>query len=111
MKHKSVYAKTSLTECVALLSKCDMLLSLDTSMVHMGAAAGIPVLGLYGSGKPATWRPWGKDCHYIFNDHVACYGCRRTTCVRSDYICMDSITVEQVLEKIQTHFKKFLKKK
>ena len=96
MKHDSVYAKTTLKQCVALLSRCALLLSLDTSMVHIGAASGIPVLGLYGSGRPVSWSPWGKKNRVIFNEGAECTSCRKTHCTRDDFICMDSISVEQV---------------
>ena len=101
MKHKSVYAKTSLKQCAALLGCCDLLFSVDTSMVHIGAASGVPVLGLYGSGKPASWKPWGRKNKVIFNEDVGCTSCRKTECTRDDFICMNSITVDQVKREIK----------
>lgn len=101
MSHKSTYAKTTIKQCNALLRQCDLLFSIDTSMIHIGAAAGIPVLGLYGSGKPTSWAPWGKQHRVIFNEHVPCTGCRKTHCTRPDYICMSSISVPQVKKELQ----------
>lgn len=106
MKNKAYHTLTTLKQCSALLSNCNLLLSVDTGMVHIGDAAGIPVIGLYGSGKPATWAPWSSQDLTIFNNAEKCTSCRRKSCNRKDYICMNSITVQQIIGKIEDTIKK-----
>jgi heptosyltransferase I len=52
--------QTSIPEMARLLKKCDLLISSDTGAVHIAAAVGTNVLGLYGaSAYFAETGPWG----------------------------------------------------
>ena len=46
--------ETSLKELLAVLERCTALVAPDTGPAHMGTAAGIPVIGLFGTSNP--WR-------------------------------------------------------
>lgn len=46
---------TSIPECVAMLRKADLLVSVDTGQVHIAAASGTPVLSLAGSTLTGTY--------------------------------------------------------
>jgi ADP-heptose:LPS heptosyltransferase len=53
--------KTSIPEMARLLSECDLLVSADTGAVHIAAAVGTTVLGLYGATACfAETAPWGR---------------------------------------------------
>ncbi len=54
---------SSLTEASALISKLDMLISPDTSLVHIGRSVRIPVIGLYTAYKKVyrQWRPFNQE--------------------------------------------------
>jgi ADP-heptose:LPS heptosyltransferase len=52
--------QTSIPEMARLLKECDLLISSDTGAVHIAAAVGTTVLGLYGaSAYFAETSPWG----------------------------------------------------
>lgn len=52
--------QTSISEMARLLKECDLLISSDTGAVHIAAAVGTTVLGLYGaSAYFAETSPWG----------------------------------------------------
>lgn len=78
--------KTSLRETMALVKQLNLLISVDTSIVHIAAAFEIPTVVLYGPGYPEKWHPWNKNARLIFNKKE-----------RS----MDSITAEQVLDEVR----------
>lgn len=42
----------------ALLKKVDLLISIDSMIVHMASATGTPVVALYGSTNERHWGPW-----------------------------------------------------
>lgn len=43
----------------ALLSRCDLMIGNDSGISHLAAAAGAPVLALFGPTDPVLWRPSG----------------------------------------------------
>jgi ADP-heptose:LPS heptosyltransferase len=51
----------SLLEVSALLTRCDLLVSVDSGVMHLGSAVGTPVLGLFGPTDAAISGPyWGR---------------------------------------------------
>src|SRR5262249_57977634 len=50
--------KTSLKELLALLKRATVLLSPDSGPIHMGTAAGIPVIGIYATTNPDRAGPY-----------------------------------------------------
>jgi lipopolysaccharide heptosyltransferase I len=53
---------TTLTELVALLRRCDLMVAGDTGPLHLAAALGIPALGLYGPTRSERNGPYGNRC-------------------------------------------------
>ncbi|NDC63545.1 MAG: lipopolysaccharide heptosyltransferase family protein [Planctomycetia bacterium] len=51
-------ADLSLREAVALLSRMDLCLGVDTGLPHIAASLGVPVVKLYGPTDPCQWHPW-----------------------------------------------------
>ena len=48
----NLVGRTSLTEAAALIERSSGLIGVDTGLTHMGHAAGVPTLGLFGATKP-----------------------------------------------------------
>jgi ADP-heptose:LPS heptosyltransferase len=90
----------------ALLQRCDLLVSADTGVMHLGAAMGTPTVGLFGPNTPACWAPVGPRATYVYPTRQPCSPCinsyiRRlpancTASVKS--ACMWDIAVDDVLE-------------
>jgi ADP-heptose:LPS heptosyltransferase len=57
--------KRSIREVASILTSVDLLISNDTGIMHVGAAAGIPVLSLFGPTDPRQWAPPGERNRYI----------------------------------------------
>ena len=52
--------RDSLADYLELLTSCSVVITPDSGVVHMAAALGIPVVGLYATEEKETrWRPWG----------------------------------------------------
>jgi ADP-heptose:LPS heptosyltransferase len=49
---------SSILELAALYQLCDVVIGVDTGPLHLAAALGIPVVGLYGPKDPAIYAPW-----------------------------------------------------
>lgn len=99
MRSPSVNAagKTPVKEYFALIDRADLLISVDTSAMHVGSAVGTPVVALFGAGNPKMWRPYGVGHTVIYKDKDVCTGCLRHSCRFGSMECMRAITVEDVL--------------
>jgi ADP-heptose:LPS heptosyltransferase len=55
----------TLPQLAALFSLCQVLVSSDTGPMHLGAAAGVPTLGLFSVSKPDHYHPLGTSSRYV----------------------------------------------
>jgi lipopolysaccharide heptosyltransferase I len=87
----------SLLELAALYEVCDAVVGGDTGPIHLAAALGVPVVGLYGPKDPAIYAPWdglrGRAATTVWK-HVHCSPCRLRQC--GNVICMPAIEVGDV---------------
>lgn len=58
----SLSGQATLAETARVISRCAALVSVNTGIMHMGALAGIPTVGLHGPTNPLRWGPVGKKC-------------------------------------------------
>lgn len=93
---RNLVGKTSITEMIAELKQCDLLLTNDTGTMHLAAYLGIPTVSIFGSTEPALTSPLGK-AHRIIRRHVACSPCFLRECPL-DFRCMTEASVEEVSE-------------
>ena len=90
--------ETNLPLLVALLREASLMVSGDTGPLHLAAAAGTPIVGLYGPTNPARNGPWSADdvCVSRFAE-CGCHHKRR--CIRAAW-CLEDIGVAEVLAAI-----------
>ena len=86
----------TLGQIAALLSKTDLLLSVDTGPLHIGQAVGTCTLGLFGPTDPGIWGPRGsRDC--VIYRPVECSPCwGKGEC--NGHGCMKNISSQEVIE-------------
>jgi heptosyltransferase-2 len=65
----------SLMRTAALLKRCNLLVSNDTGIMHLGAALGIPTVGLFGPNLPRYWAPLGPRATYVYDTKLPCSPC------------------------------------
>lgn len=46
----------------AVLSRADVFIAADSGPMHLAAAAGVPVVGLFKTTQPSSYAPLGRDC-------------------------------------------------
>jgi heptosyltransferase-3 len=98
--HRTVVGKTTLQELAAILERATLLVSNDNGPMHMAAAVGTAVIGLFGPSDPAVWGPWGEK-HVTFYKHMDCRACFHPDCFRGEDNCMRRINVEEVWPAVQ----------
>lgn len=98
--------KTSLQDLADILAKAELLISNETSAVHISAAVGTPVVTVTGGGHFGRFLPYAHDAlgiaPTVVNQKMPCYGCNW---VCSQVIqeppampCISGVTVEAVLQ-------------
>ncbi len=90
--------KASLRENVAVYRNCDLFFGVDSGPMHMAAAAGIPVVALFGPTDERKWGPWGEG-HVILSKRLACHPCKPHKCATRE--CMEKITTQEVLTALE----------
>lgn len=92
----------SVTESAALLSRCSLLIGLDTGTTHLAAAVDVPCVVVQSANSfPGHWDPLG-DRHKVIRADVPCAGCLLQTCPVEDHPCMNSLSVDTVWNAVHT---------
>jgi len=87
-----------LPELIALISGAGFFLGNDSGPAHLAAAAGRPVVVVFGASDSAAWRPWRAAYRVVQNESL-CNPCRATPCPGIDGLhCILTVTPEQVCE-------------
>ena len=87
--------RTSLKELAGLFSLADLVLTPDTGPMHLAAAVKAPLIALFGPTAPWRTGPYGNG-HLVLRKELACSPCFKKKCPTME--CMNSLTVEEVLE-------------
>jgi heptosyltransferase-2 len=85
---------TSIGELPALLRACSVFVGNDSGAMHVAAAVGLPVVGIFGPTDPDATRPASTQFTLI-REPVSCSPCLLRRCP-IDHRCMTRISVEQV---------------
>jgi heptosyltransferase I len=90
---------TSLSDLMAIVQRAAIVVAGDTGPVHLAAAAGTPVVGLYGPTNPTRNGPWSpRDVCLSRFDRCACHHKRRCTAAAW---CLDTIEVDEVVDAVE----------
>lgn len=94
--------RTSLRELCAALRACRVVLTNDTGPMHIAAAVGARLVGLFGSTSIELTGPGlpGDARHILLRGDTPCAPCFLRECP-IDFRCMKSLTVERVVEAVQ----------
>lgn len=90
---------TSIADLFAISRAAALLLSGDTGPLHVAAAVGTPIVGIYGPTDPARNGPWDpRDLCVSRFDACGCHHLRR--CTRAAW-CLEDISVEEVTSAVE----------
>ena len=105
----NLVGRTKLKQSAALIQRCDLFIGNDSGPMHIAAAVGTPVIGIFGPTNPVKNRPWGtysdavvvrhplpcSPCYVAFSGNVDCTNPNRLE-------CMTSIGVDEVFEAVKS---------
>jgi heptosyltransferase-2 len=93
---RNLAGKLSIRESLAALTHLAGAVSNDSGAMHLAAAAGCPVIGLFGSTNPAWTGPLGSRSRAITLG-LPCSPCYRRTCP-TEIECLRDLSAEHVAE-------------
>lgn len=102
MKNKPIIAPpTNLKQLGALAQQCRLFIGPDSGPLHLAAALGVSVIGLYGHTDPQKWGPYGEGNIALRGDlsKLTCPQKKCRSCRQQD--CMALIQTEDVLNAIK----------
>src|SRR4029077_6071948 len=85
---------TSMRNLAALFASCSAFIGNDSGAMHVAAAAGLPVVGIFGSTDPEGTAPVTEQFTLI-REAVSCSPCFLRRCP-VDHRCMTRIAVDSV---------------
>lgn len=91
--------RTGLVDALDLLARCTHAVSNDSGLLHMAAASGTHVVGLYGSTSPEKTPPLTRShtLHYLA---LPCSPCFRRECPLGHLKCLTDIRPDDVMQTI-----------
>jgi len=81
---------------VGLVACLDGLVANDSGAMHIGAAVGIPTVGVFGPTNPDETHPVGARAAFV-KGVAECSPCRHATCP-IDHRCMTSVAPDAVVD-------------
>jgi lipopolysaccharide heptosyltransferase I len=97
VKVLNLVGKTNLMELAGIFSLSDLVLSPDTGPMHLAAAVKAPLIALFGPTAPWRTGPYGNNPR-IIRKGLPCSPCFKKKCQTVE--CMNSISVEEVLDAV-----------
>ena len=90
----SLAPPTSLGELLAVVGAAGLVVSGDTGPLHLAAALGTPIVGIYGPTDPGRNGPWSPD-DVTLSRHGACACHHQRRCTAAAW-CLETLTVDEV---------------
>lgn len=96
--------KLSITETFALINKMDLVIGIDSGLMHAASALDIPSILLHGPTSITRWKPASEDCTVISEDFPCSPCClqpgTKKYCKHKTPKCMLSLTPKKALRVI-----------
>jgi heptosyltransferase-2 len=86
--------KTTLGQAMALIGQCDVLVTNDSGLMHVGAATKTPLVAIFGSTDDIATGPYGQNA-VVVKKKIGCQPCLKKEC-KGDFECMLGINVADV---------------
>lgn len=90
--------KTNLRQLIALLERAALVVANDSGPMHIAAALGRPLIGLFGPTNPVRTGPFGRDQSVLRLD-MPCSPCYSRRCVHQS--CLRWLSPEMLIDHLQ----------
>lgn len=86
----------SLSETISILENAELVISVNTGVMHMAAASGVPTVGLHGPTSVKRWGPVGNNVYSVTSRLEGCQYLNLGFEYKSELKCMESISYGDV---------------
>lgn len=107
----SMVKKMTLAEELEFIAKLDLMLSMDSSGMHLASLKNIPVVSVWGATHPfAGFLGFGQSINDAVQLDLYCRPCSvygNVPCYRGDFACMNNLpeqtVIDKVIDKLRNH--------
>jgi heptosyltransferase-2 len=93
--------KINLPQLAYLIKSAGLFIGLDSGPANIAAALNVPSVTICsGTNIPQLWIPNNSNVKFVYKDAV-CKPCENKVCPKEKHECMESITVEEALDKLK----------
>ena len=104
----SLIGKFKMEQELAIMTKLDCVLSMDSANMHLASLVGTPVVSVWGATHPfAGFMGWQQSANNAVQLDLSCRPCSvfgDKPCLRGDYACMNELAPELIVEKIEANY-------
>jgi heptosyltransferase II len=90
--------KANQQEAFQVISKCSLIVSEDSGLMHMAWVQGIPTVALFSSSRKDWSAPQGENSVCLDSSDLECGPCQLETCKYNDNRCLTRYSPSQVFE-------------
>lgn len=106
---ESMIGKLNMEKELVLMSYLDLMLSMDSSNMHLASLVNTPVLSIWGATHPyAGFLGWKQlPINTIQIENLECRPCSvygQKECYRKDYACLNQIEPQTIIDRIERDF-------
>ncbi len=95
--------RLSLTQLAFLMRKCPLVISNDSSPMHLASYLDVPVIGIFGPTNPLQYGPWGRKGVFV-KQEIVCPRCLQPE-IKEKHVCIE-VKAEQVMRVVDEILKK-----
>jgi len=103
-------ALETLHQELILMSHLDLMLSMDSANMHLASIVDTPVVSVWGATHPyAGFMGWNQPSNCAVQVELSCRPCSiygNKPCLRGDFACMNKISPEMIVERMEFVLKK-----
>lgn len=104
-----IFFPTTIKQLIPLVKNAVCFISGDTGPLHIAAAVGTPIVGIYGPTFPERNGSFSRSDLAVKKDGLLCLGCYKRSCPFETTACME-IPVDAVLQAVLNRFNQGIEK-
>ncbi|WP_151157233.1 glycosyltransferase family 9 protein [Oryzomonas sagensis] len=88
-------------QLTAFISRCSLIITVDTGIMHLAAAVKVPIVAIYGAGLVESCHPLTNN-YKIVKKELGCSGCADKCFSEPPAPCMEAINPDDIVESVNS---------